>query len=102
MKSVFACLIAGLLLAGCEPTTGQEAAVPAEGATANQPVPETGGSSSVQIHTGGAGGIAPVTGTENLGGGGGGVNQAAKNSARNAADRAGGSSLDQLGSESTE
>lgn len=59
-----------------------------------------GGNSGVQIHTGGAGGIAPVTGTESLqGGGGGGVHQAAKDSARKAADKAGGSSLDQLGDE---
>ena len=63
--------------------------------TANQP---TGDSSGINIHGAGAGGIAPVTGAENIqgSGGGGGVGQAAKSAAQNAAGSASSGSLDQM------
>ncbi|MFM9872380.1 MAG: hypothetical protein ACKVQS_02810 [Fimbriimonadaceae bacterium] len=67
--------------------------------TSNAP---TGGDSGIQIQGAGAGGLAPVTGTDNLqgsGGGGGGVGQAAKSAAKNAAANAGGGSTDQMNNE---
>jgi hypothetical protein len=92
-------LFVALLLAvvGCQ--------APSEEAVANEPAPvpaaenvpqaplaptgTTGG--GVGISTAGAGGAAPVTGSESLGGaGGGGVQQAAKDRARQAAGQASG------------
>lgn len=101
MKTLCASLLALFLLAGCDPAPAQTEEPAAEGTpttTETSAAPAGGTTGSVQIHTTG-GGIAPVTGTESLQGGGGGVNQAAKNSAHNAAAKAGGSSLDQLNSE---
>ena len=104
-------LLSTLLVIGCSQAPGSdESSLPPEGSQASAPgtgggtdmgAGGTGGSSggssgSVQIHTGGAGGIAPVTGTENLGGG---VQQAAKKKALDTAAGGGASSLDQLGDE---
>lgn len=59
--------------------------------------PEASGSGSgVQIHTGGAGGVAPVTGNESLGGGGSGVGSAAKSAAKRAAGNAGQGSMGRM------
>ena len=103
-------LLSTILVIGCSQAPGtDESSLPPEGSQAS--APGTGGgtdmgsggsggsSGSVQIHTGGAGGLAPVTGTENLGGGGGGVQQAAKDKARETAAGGGASSLDQMGDE---
>lgn len=90
--SALALLLVSVFLAACSEPTPE---TPAENATSTQAPPATpGGNSSVQIQTGGAGGAAPVTGTENLQGGGGyGVGQAAKDQARAAAGSAGSGSL---------
>ena len=59
-----------------------------------------GGNESVNVISPAAGAISPVTGSDSVAGGssgGSGVGQAAKNQAKNAAAKAGGSSLDQLG-----
>lgn len=92
--SILGLAAVALLALGCsQPTTPtQEPA--AQNTTPNNAPPESGG--GVQIHGAGAGSVAPVTGTENLQGGGGGVNQAAKDKARSVG---GGSSLDQLPSD---
>lgn len=58
-----------------------------------------GGDSGIQIHGAGAGGVAPVTGTESMGGGGGGVQQAAKKKALETAGSAGAGSAGQLGND---
>ena len=80
---------------GCsQPTTPAETKPAAQNTTPNNAPPESGG--GAQIHGAGAGSVAPVTGTENLQGGGGGVNQSAKERAKSVG---GGSSLDQLQSE---
>jgi len=90
-------LILGVLTAtaiGCTPTTepAKEAAAP--------PAPEAptpaNNASGVNVMPSAAGGMAPVTGAENLQGGGGyGVGSAAKDKARSMGG-VGGSSLDQL------
>jgi len=58
-----------------------------------------GGDSGIQIHGAGAGGVAPVTGTESMGGGGGGGQQAAKKKALETAGSAGAGSAGQLGND---
>ncbi len=101
MKSFLALVPLAFVLIACDPAPAENSETNTEDTTATQsstvPTPEGGTTGSVQIHTTG-GGMAPVTGTESLQGGGGGVNQAAKDSARKAAVNAGGSSLDQLNS----
>ena len=89
----------GVLLSGCSQPAPAEPA-PADPVTQSTPAPTEGGGNQggVQVHGGGAGMAAPVTGTENLQGGGGGVNQAAKDRARQAAGQTG-SSLGQLPSD---
>lgn len=72
------------------PPTGTESTVNTGG----------GSGSGVQIHGAGAGGMAPVTGTENLGGGG--VQQAAKGKALETAAGAGAGSAGQLGNDDGE
>lgn len=88
MSRVLIALLCLGALAGChkdpaptEPAPSLDSSQPAPGTTS-----QSGGSDGVQIHSPGAGGLAPVTGTESLGGsGGGGVGQAAKDQARRAA-----------------
>lgn len=83
-----------------EESTTTDAQTPESGTTSEPTTSNTaptGDGSGIAIHGAGAGGMAPVTGTENLqgsGGGGGGVGQAAKSAAKNAASS--GSSLDQM------
>lgn len=104
-----------LFLIGCQPPE-PEGKIDGSGTTQGAPKTTTGetgtpattnaapagGDSGIQIHGAGAGGIAPVTGTENLqgsGGGGGGVGQAAKSAAQNAAANASGGTTEQMSTE---
>jgi hypothetical protein len=113
LTSLITTLIAALLLTGCgapepegklpEDQTPTDGAPPRTGdGTSTDPnattstTPESGG--GIQIHGGGAGGIAPVTGTESLQGGGSGVGQAAKEKAKEVAGGSG-SSAAQMNSE---
>ncbi|MBX3095814.1 MAG: hypothetical protein KF812_03040 [Fimbriimonadaceae bacterium] len=104
-------LVAGLM--GCQPQesaaedvpetepTAQTQTAPDGGGYMNPGAPQapTGSSGGVGITTAGAGGLAPVTGSDSVGGaGGGGVQQAAKDSARRAADRAGSMTGGSMGS----
>jgi hypothetical protein len=106
-------LIAAFSLIGCQPPE-PEGRVDGAGTTQGAPNATTGetgspsttssapngGDSGIQIQGAGAGGIAPVTGTENLqGSGGGGVGQAAKAAANKAAANSSGGSLDQMGTD---
>lgn len=98
LLTVTGLIAAGVLLVGC---TAKEEPAPATTEPTAQVAPDAtrqGGQGGVQVHGAGAGIVAPVTGTENLQGGGGGVNQAAKDRAKQAAGRSG-SSLDQLPSD---
>lgn len=105
--------LASFALIGCGPTepegkidapatgAGTDPATNNAPATGTESTSNTGGGAggSVQIHGSGAGGVAPVTGTEGLGGGGGGVQQAAKEKALGAAASAGAGSAGQMGNE---
>ncbi len=89
MKSVWLLPLA-LLLAACQPPADSaDTQAPETPPAVNaEPTASGQGSGGVQIHTGGAGGAAPVTGTESLGGGGSGVGAAAKSAAKRAAGTA--------------
>lgn len=95
-------ILATLALVACGPAEpegyleGDNPNAPTETAPAESTPTETsGGGVQIQGGAAGAGGLAPVTGTENLQGGGGGVGQAAKDQARRVSGSAG-SSIDQM------
>jgi hypothetical protein len=67
--------------------------------SASAPAPSGSGSVGIQGGASGAGGMAPVTGTENLQGGGSGVGAAAKDQARDVAGSMGTGSAGQMGTE---
>ncbi|MCW5940232.1 MAG: hypothetical protein KF884_11500 [Fimbriimonadaceae bacterium] len=89
-----------LLVFGCspsEPPTEQSNALEQMGGSESATTSE--GSSGVGVTSPALGGASPVTGGESVGGGGmGGVGQAAKDAARGAASKAGGSSVNQADS----
>lgn len=89
-------ILSACLAIGCTPSPGADKA----GESAANPTPAgnapAGDSNGVQVMPSAAGGMAPVTGAQNIQGDGGfGVGSAAKDMARNKA-AGGGSSLDQL------
>jgi len=99
-------VLASALLVGCEPPKPAEPAVPAEapgatapGGTAPASTAQGSGGGVAPIGSGAMGGMTPMTGTENIQGGGSGVGQAAKDQARRAAGAAAGGSIS---TESTE
>ncbi|CAN1496159.1 hypothetical protein MCEMSE15_00346 [Fimbriimonadaceae bacterium] len=94
-------VLASALLVGCEPPKPAEPAVPAEapGSTAPASTAQGSGGGVAPIGSGAMGGMTPMTGTENIQGGGSGVGQAAKDQARRAAGAAAGGSIS---TESTE
>lgn len=93
-------VVCGLMLSACQPPE-PEGRIPEPGTESTETTPESsaeaGGGGGVSIHGGGAGELAPVTGTESLQGGGGGVGSAAKDAAKGAASSVGSGSLDQMG-----
>lgn len=95
-----AVVLGSMSLLGCEPPKPAEPAPPAETTGAPQPGSTAqGGGGVAPIGSGAAGGMTPMTGTENIQGGGSGVGQAAKDQARRASGMAGGGSIN---TESTE
>lgn len=105
MKSVFAIAILAVALVGCKPpeaateTTDAKPTAPKPGPTPAAAGGAGGAGGGVApIGSGMAGGMTPMTGTQNLGGGsGGGIADAAKGQARSAAAAAGGGSAAQMG-----
>lgn len=85
-------VVSSCLIIGCSKEGEPEATVDPAASGAADPA----NGSEIGIMTSGAGGMAPVTGTENIQGSGAVPGQAAKDSARNAAAAAGSSSIDQL------
>lgn len=112
-KFLFPILLISLFLTACnqEPTTEDPAttepttangnnANAGSGVNTNQQPPSTsGGSDSIGVYTAGAGGMAPVTGSDSVAGGGSGVGTAAKSKAKDVAGSMGSSSLDQMSGE---
>ena len=90
-------LLVGVLAVGCAPKPDPVDPVsgpPAKPSAGAGTQAAGGGGGIAPIGSGAATGMTPVTGAENVGGGGmGGVSQAAKNQARNAAANAGQGSL---------
>ena len=88
------------VVVGCAEKPEPMADPPAGEQTQTQESAQGSGDSGVNVISPGSGAISPVTGSDSVAGGssgGSGVGQAAKNQAKNAAAKAGGSSLDQLG-----
>jgi len=78
--TILALLALGL---GCRPASEPPAAEkPVSEPAAQSGSPAGGSGSGVQVHSPGLGGVAPVTGTENLQGGGSAVGQTLKDRAR--------------------
>ena len=95
MKSYLLVLIVALSAVGCQPTPDVNG-MNAEGqATVNTP-PQNEKAGGVAPMAGGAGGMTPMSGTDSVGGaGGGGVGQAAKQMAKDKASNMGSGSLGQ-------
>lgn len=93
----FAVLALGLV-SGCGPAEpeGRMEERPVAGEEQAGAAAATGGGGGVQVTPSAAGGLAPVTGTESLQGGGSGVGQAAKDMARDVAGSAGSGSAGAL------
>lgn len=111
MKSVFAIALATLAVFGCKPPEAAPDPADAKPVTPKPGAPGVGGVAGgtggggaggagggvAPIGSGMAGGMTPMTGTQNLGGGsGGGIADAAKGQARRAAAAAGGGSAAQM------
>lgn len=86
-------VLSGIALTGCG-SKEPEGRLP-EDAPAQSQDQQSASGGGVEIHGAETGGIAPVTGTESLGQGGGGVQQAAKDKAKEAAGQASSGSLGQ-------
>lgn len=98
MKVIILGSITALVLVGCQSSTPEPAAQPAD---ANQPAAQTnaGGGDGITPMTTTPVPNAPVSGSESLQGGGSGVGTAAKGRAKDVAAQASGSSLGSGGTE---
>ncbi|MEI7984937.1 MAG: hypothetical protein WCI55_04855 [Armatimonadota bacterium] len=95
MKSYLLALIIAPCAVGCQPTPDVNGANIEGQATVNTP-PQNEKASGVAPMAGGAGGMTPMSGTDSVGGdGGGGVGQAAKQMAKDKASNMGNGSLGQ-------
>lgn len=100
-RFIFLVVVGVVLLTGCgspEPEGKLETGAASPGTTGTTTAPASGGSEGVGITSPAAGGMSPVTGSDSVAGaGGGGVQQAAKDKAKDVAGSAGAGSASQLG-----